>query len=187
MRAWVLAAKTTAMEVYYRLLVTLWVLDTYRLVVQNSDSHLICRIVGWQISMIGYIFSLELFSSGWDLSEFFISHRVILILLSHGQFWSQHRHKDLRVGLDWVENNLSTFFDELVIIHKIEEEKHCLVVVLVGHDPVPELIGSVLRIESVSCTVAYQRDSFHNCRVMVCRLKNGCAPYHYIVHCRPQL
>ncbi len=99
----ILTTETSTMKVDYRLFVMLGVVNTNWFFVQNSYFYLVRRVMDRLVGVVSDILSWDLLSSCWrQVTEFCIWHRVVLILLCHGQFLSQHWHIDLCIGLDWV-------------------------------------------------------------------------------------
>ena len=61
----------------------------------------------------------------------------------------QHWRVNLHVSRDAIEDNFGTFLDYFVVIEKVEEEKHVLMLILISCNPVPELLARALWLQLV--------------------------------------
>ena len=122
-----------------------------------------------------------------QLSEPFIGHIVEGKRLFQREGLGQHRHIKFHVGLDPIQDDLGTLLDNLVIVEKIKEEEHVLMLVLVRGHPIPELLTGARRIKLIVHGVAHKRDALHHLVLLLLALEDGGAPDHHLVHGRPQL
>jgi hypothetical protein len=84
-----------------------------------------------------------------QLIEFLIRHIVILLRFLHVVDLSNHRHIQLLIDSNFIEQELLSLLDGLVVFLHVEEGDHLFVIVAIRHHPVPKLQNCLFVLDPV--------------------------------------